>query len=309
MTPLPPPSAGTAGSAPRPLAAATPPGAAPQEFHYRLRRGAAGHFPGAHRSPRGDSGMEFRAHVPLADAPDPRRLDLQASLRDPQGGWWVRVHAQRMAVPVVMVADLSASMAFQGRHSRRETLAIFTESLAWSAHRHGDAFSFIGADQGLPLAWQQPASRQRGAGLALGRRLRLHGFDGPGSRGADGLLQAHRQLRRERSLVFLVSDFHWPEGLLPRVMASLAGHDVVPVVLWDRSEFELPLQNGLAWLQDSETGQQRLLWVRPALRQRWADRLAAARRALEEQLRPWQVRPLFLLDGPDAQAVTAYFHG
>ena len=60
-------------------AAATTPAA----FHYRLNLPASGHFPGAHRSPRGDTGMEFRTHVPLQQANDARRLDIHASLRDP----------------------------------------------------------------------------------------------------------------------------------------------------------------------------------------------------------------------------------
>jgi len=130
----------------------------PREVHYRLRQGAAGSFPGAHRSPRGDTGQEFRAHVPLVNARDPRRLDIHASLRDPFGQWWVRVHAQRMAVPVVMIADLSSSMAFTGSQRRPEVLADVAQSLAWSASKAGDAFSFIGAHGHLPPAWLLPAA-------------------------------------------------------------------------------------------------------------------------------------------------------
>ena len=57
----------------------------PEEFHYRIDAPARGHFPGHHRSRRGESGFEFRSHALLVDAPDPRRLDLHASLRDPFG--------------------------------------------------------------------------------------------------------------------------------------------------------------------------------------------------------------------------------
>ena len=112
----------------------------------------------------------------------------------------------------------------------------------------------------------------------------------------------------QRSLVFVVSDFHWPDDLLAAMMGGLAGHEVVPVVLWDRSEFQLPERNGLAWLADSEGAGHRLVWLRPALRQRWVNRLDDARHALEETLQRWRVRPLYLLDGFDADAVTAYFH-
>ena len=56
-----------------------------RELHYRIGSAALGHFPGHHRSPRGNSGFEFRGHARLFDAPDARRIDLHASLRDPFG--------------------------------------------------------------------------------------------------------------------------------------------------------------------------------------------------------------------------------
>jgi uncharacterized protein (DUF58 family) len=104
------------------------PAASLREIVYRLRQDAGGHFPGAHRSRQGDCGMEFRSHRSLAAGGDPRRLDVQASLRDPLGGWWARLYAQRSAVPVVLVADLSASMGFVGRQARGQVLADFTDS-------------------------------------------------------------------------------------------------------------------------------------------------------------------------------------
>ena len=88
-----------------------------QELHYRIGLPALGHFPGHHRSSRGGGGFEFRGHAALLDAPDVRRLDLHASLRDPFGNWVVRVCSQRKAIPVAMVADLSASLGLTaGRH-------------------------------------------------------------------------------------------------------------------------------------------------------------------------------------------------
>ena len=111
------------------------------ELHYRVGRPVLGHFPGHHRSPRGDSGFEFRGHASLLDAPDPRRLDLHASLRDPFGQWRVRVHSQRKSIPVLVVADVSASMGFRGRHAKLDVVADFTESLAWSAWRTACACS------------------------------------------------------------------------------------------------------------------------------------------------------------------------
>src|SRR5688572_16111411 len=143
-----------------------------RELHYRIAGKASGLFPGAHRSRSGDGGFEFRGHAALHDAPDARRLDLHASLRDPFGGWIVRLSSERRAIPVTVVADLSASMGFEGPVRKLDVLADFTVCLAWSAARIGDSFGFVGCDERIRHELLLPQTRRRGAGLALARTVR-----------------------------------------------------------------------------------------------------------------------------------------
>jgi uncharacterized protein (DUF58 family) len=213
------------------------------ELHYRIAGAVRGSFPGHHRSTSGDSGFEFRGHLPLADAPDARRLDLHASLRDPFGGWIVRVHSQRQSIPVTVIADLSASMGFEGVQRKLDVLGDFVESLAWSAWRTGDSFGFVGCDDSVRNELAVPQTRTRGAGTLLARQLRALR---PAGRSALGLLEAHHYLPRRRALVFLVSDFHLPLPDVDAVLASLSHHDLVPVVLWQPVEFALGVAHGLA---------------------------------------------------------------
>lgn len=289
-----------------PSAEAAPPPV--RELHYRIATSALGHFPGHHRSHRGTSGLEFRGHTSLLNAPDPRRLDLHASLRDPfngAGNWLVRVYNQRLSVPVLMLADLSASMGFDGQRRKLDVLADFTDSLAWSAWRTGDAFGFIGCDTAVRADWLQPPSRARGGGADIARRLRHWQPDGASAR---GLLDAHRHLGRQRALLFLVSDFHLPLPDIARLLEQLSTHELVPVVLWDPLEFALGERPGLAWLRDPESGQRRLVWWRPALRARWQASHDARRAALLQLFRQRRLRPLFIEQGFDADAVTRHFH-
>lgn len=275
------------------------------EIHYRARLPAAGNFPGHHRSQRGESGFEFRSHALLHDAPDARRLDLHASLRDPFGHWLVRVYSQRKAMPVVMVVDVSASMAFAVQQRKLDLVADFTESLAWSAWRTGDSFGFVGCDSQVRADLSLPPTRARGAGAPLAAALRALQ---PQGRSASGLLQAAQHLGRRRALVFLVSDFHLPLAQIDGLLDSLAVHEVVPVVVWDPQEFTLPTRRG--WLQvvDPESGHRRLVWWRPALRERWQASLTARRQALLEVFRHHALKPLFLEGRFDADAVTRHFH-
>jgi hypothetical protein len=184
-------------------------------------------------------------------------------------------------------------------------VADFAESLAWSAWRNADSFGFIGCDTHViaPLLLPQTRARAAGGGLASTlRALRPQGRD------AQGLLQAHAHLGRQRALVFLLSDFHLPLALAAVVLDSLAAHDVVPVVVWDRREFGLGPVRGLAYVLDPETQRRRLVWWRPALRRRWSEAHAARREALLQLFRARRLVPLFIEGGFDADAVTRYFH-
>lgn len=275
-----------------------------RELHYRIAGAATGLFPGHHRSRSGDTGFEFRGHASLQDAPDVRRLDLHASLRDPFGGWIVRLHSERKSIPVALVADLSASMGFEGAPRKLDVLADFTESLAWSAWRTGDSFGFVGCDERVRTDLSQPQTRTRGAGVALARRLRALQ---PQGRSAASLRDAHRHLPRQRTLVFLVSDFHLPLAELDAVFDSLAAHDVVPVVLWQPVEFALGATRGLAQVREPESGAVRWLWWRPALRERWRAAHDERRDALLRTFRSRRLAPLFIEGAFDADAVTRHF--
>lgn len=275
-----------------------------REFHYRSHQPALGHFPGHHRSTRGDSGMEFRGHASLLDAPDPRRLDLHASLRNPFGGWSVRVYAQRRAVPVILLLDLSASMGFEGRRRKLDVVADFAESLAWSTWRTGDAFGVVACAETVLDDWLLPPTRSRGVGLPLAERLRRTEVS---ARSARGLLEAHRHLRRARSIVFLVSDFHWPAADLDAIFASLSNQQLTPVIVRDAAEADLGPGRGLAHAVDPETGERRLVAWRPSLRAAWARAHDAHREALTQACRRHRLRPIWIEEGFDADAVTRHF--
>ncbi|CAD5372135.1 conserved hypothetical protein [Rubrivivax sp. A210] len=280
-----------------------------KEAWYRVGGPVLGQTPGRHRSRRGDSGLEFRGHASLLDAPDPRRLDLHASLRDPFGDWRVRLNSQRRAVPVWVMADLSASMVYAGRRRKPEVLADLVDSLALSAWRSGDSFGFIGCDARVRPDWLQLPTRARGAGHGIARALRdWQGADADAG-SAQGLLQAWRWLGHRRGLVFLVSDFHLPLEMVRDVLASLSAHEVVPVVLWDAQEFELGPPRGLARVFDPESGRRRLVWWRPALRERWRQALLERREALLQLFAARRLSPLFIEEGYDADALTRHFLG
>ncbi len=276
-----------------------------KEFHYKIDWRANSHLPGYHRSTQSGGGLEFRGNVPLLASPDPRRLDIRASLSDPFEQWFVRSFRQRSQVPVYLIADLSASLGFFGERRKMDVLADFTESVAYSVYRTGDRFAFMGCDEVIRVDFVLPPTHALGPGSEIAQRLRAFV---PTGTSASGLLDVGRNLTTRRSLIFFVSDFHCDQQLLASVMESLSAHRVCPIVLWDRAEFEHLPRFGLVLVRDSESGRKRTLLLRPSFQQRVREAFAARRSWLTGFFSGYHTQPLFFEDGFNAEAVTQYFY-
>ena len=216
----------------------------------------------------------------------------------------MRVYTQRSAVPVFLIADLSASMGFEGYSRKLDVLADFAVSLGYSAYRTGDPFAFIGCDTGIMPDFFQPLTRAKMAAQRLAVRLRDFQPQAPSAR---GMLEAPTLIDRTRSLVFLCSDFHFPQAMTGRILSKLAYHRLVPIVLWDSIELTVPA-TGIATVQDRETGRRRTLLLHHWYRQRVRKAFAERRHLLVDYFLTFGLSPLFILDRFDAGDVTRYFY-
>ncbi|MBU0601080.1 MAG: MxaS protein [Gammaproteobacteria bacterium] len=275
-----------------------------QEFHYRLPYRASGQRPGSHPGTSLGSGQEFVSHMSLYDRPDPRRLDLRASVRSTTGDWLVRVNRQRVGVAVQLLVDVSASMNFGAQRSKLQVSADFVASLGHSAFRIGDALGMLAFDHRERPDLCMPATLSRGLGGVMADSLR--GCDTTAG-GIEGLEEAVMQLTGREALVFLVSDFHWPLDRLGAVLDLLSHTFVVPVVVWDPAEIEPPPHDAVAPLRDAESGVRRTLFLRPKLRAQWREGVAARRAELDAFFSARDLRAFYIHGAFDAEAMSQYF--
>ena len=273
----------------------------------------------------------------LYDRPDPRRLDLRASLRGLNDDWLVRVNRQRAGASVRAIVDVSASMFFGSRLPKLHVVADFVEALGLSAFRVGDAVGMMAFDATERTDLFVPARLSRGMGSLMGAALRevsdlgVSGEGGAprvragGPSGAshapdalspsapsrshltDGLEDAASRLAGQQGLVFLVSDFHWPLERLEVALDLMAHAGVVPVVVWDPAETQPPARNALASLRDAESGARRTLWLRPKLRKDWERAVEQRRAEIDSFFATHAIRPFYIEGAFDADALSRYF--
>jgi uncharacterized protein (DUF58 family) len=275
----------------------------PQPLPYRLRWRPGDAFIGAHPG-RGDgTGGVFQRHVPLLRHPDPRRIDLRATFRDPMQELHVRQFAKRSAIAVVAIVDLSGSMGFESRVERMHVVAEFCATVAVSARRMGDRFGLIGCDAAVRDDVFMPPMRHQGLETEVFDRL-VRAV--PRGASAGGLIAAADRLPARRCLVFVVSDFLMPFPQVDQLLGALWRHDVVPVVVRDRGEEQDLPAWGLIELRDLETGHRRLAVMRPSLREAWRRAGAERRTGLDRLFRQYGRAPFHLVDQLDPDALAEH---
>jgi uncharacterized protein (DUF58 family) len=276
-----------------------------KEFSYHISWRSTSRRPGRHRSNQRGMGMEFRGHTTLLAYPDPRRIDVRQTIRDPLEQIYVRIFNQKSATPVFVVCDLSGSMTYGSEQRKIAVAADIAQSVAQSATHNGDPVGFIGFDDIIREDWLCTLSARPHLTLEMAEKLKHYT---PEEVGSAGLIDTARLLPRERSLIFLVSDFHMPMHELEVALSLMLRHHIVPVVLWDSAEYSNLPAFGITSVTDPETGAKRTLFLRESYRQRILDSFMVRKKAIEELFLRYDMQPFFVENSFDADLLTDYFH-
>jgi len=276
-----------------------------KEFSYHIGWRSRGRHAGRHVSTQRGMGMEFRGHTTLLSYPDPRRIDIRQTIRDPLEQVYVRVFNQKSASPVFAIVDLSGSMSFGKKQSKVALASEIASSIAVSATHNSDSFGLIGFDDIVREDWVCTSAFKPHHALEVVEKL--HSYT-PESVGSAGIQALNQHLPRERSLVFLISDFHMPLEALENGLSLLMQHHVVPVVLWDSSEYKSLPEFGITSVTDCESGEKRVLFLRKDMRSQIIASFEARRAAIEALFMKYNMPPFFVEGAFDADALTEYFH-
>jgi uncharacterized protein (DUF58 family) len=222
---------------------------------------------------------------------DVRHIDwnVTARLQHPH----VRVFTEDREMAAWFLLDLSPSVNFgSGEQRKSEVLLQFTAVLARLISRHGNRVgALVYGQRGLPrIDAVLPARGGRNHVLRLMQLLlqppapEARSKPGEGATRLGDLLRGATLSVRQRSTVFVVSDFISQPGWEQPLGELARRHDVVAVRLVDPLELELP-DLGLIPIRDAETGEQLMVDTHDkGFRQRFA-RIAAQREAqLRESL-------------------------
>ncbi len=273
-------------------------------FYYQIPwKSSSIHF-GEHRGTQRGLGFEFKGNVPLIDYPDARRVDLRQTLRDPYEQVQVKLFNQDNTTPIFAVCDLSSSMQYKGQGRKLDLAKEIAASIAYSAFEKSDVFSFIAynnhviEDLTLSLSHHVHQSFEVIEQLGEYKKMRV---------GSEGILEVPEYLSQNRGLVFWISDFHMPIPMIEQALNAMSAHQVIPIVLWDDHEYKKLPKFGFGNMIDPETGLNRTIFFREAVRAQFEEAFAERKQALEALFTRFDSQAIYISGKYDPDVMSHYF--
>jgi uncharacterized protein (DUF58 family) len=219
-------------------------------------------------------GLAFREVRKYQPGDDVRTIDWNVSAR--MDDTYVKVFVEEREMTVMLVVDLSASEQFGTQRASKMRLAAEVAALcAFSAIKHNDRVGLILSTDVV----EKIVPPKKGQKHVLRVVREILGAT-PEHTGTDlkVALETLYRVARRRSVAFVLSDF-FTSGFERTLSLAAARHDVIPLVLVDPRDEELP-DVGLASFQDLETDE--VVWTDTGdakVRAHYAARMRAHRTA------------------------------
>lgn len=243
-----------------------------RKIEITTNRLATEQLAGSYTSVFKGQGLAFREVREYQPGDDIRTIDWNVSAR--MDSTHVKVFVEEREMTMMLAVDLSASQRFGTHTSSKSRLAAEVAALcAFSAIKHNDRVGLIlTTDQVEKLV---PAKKGQKHVMRVVREIlgRVPERSGTDLRVA---LETLVSVARRRSVAFLLSDF-FTSGYDRALSLAAARHDVIPVMLVDPRDEELP-DVGLSSFEDFETGDSVIVDTSsPSVRAHYAKQMRALR--------------------------------
>jgi uncharacterized protein (DUF58 family) len=194
-------------------------------------------------------GLAFSEVREYQPGDDVRSIDWNVSAR--MNNAYVKVFVEEREMTVMLVVDLSHSLHFGTRVANKARLAAEVAALcAFSAIKHNDRVGLIlSTDQIEKIV---PPKKGQKHVMRVVREILGAEPERPGT-DLKVALETLYHVARRRSVAFVISDF-FATGHERALSLASARHDVIPVMLVDPRDQELP-DVGLAAFEDLESGE------------------------------------------------------
>lgn len=256
-----------------------------RRIEITTRRLANAQLAGNYTSVVKGQGLAFREVRPYQPGDDVRTIDWNVSARMDET--YVKVFVEEREMTVMLVVDLSSSQLFGTQRSNESSLAASKAQVAamvagvcaFSAIHNNDRVGLIVATDRVEKII--PPKRGDKHVMRVVRDILEFRPRHPGT-DLNVALRALTQVAKRHAVSFVISDF-MTRGFERTLALASAKHDIIPVMLTDRRDDDLP-DVGLATFEDLESGEETVVDTSDPAVRAWYRKQVQRQRGEREQV-------------------------
>ena len=230
------------------------------QFTYSISWRSRNNSYGNNLSSKIGNDFEYSGSKNFNDHPDLTRIDIKNSITDPYENIYVKTYNLNNPINLVVLCDISSSM-FVSKNNDVMIKAL-SKIIAQSAIDQGDRFGMICFNDSIENNYL----------LEPGNNFQYINkwIDGiifnTNRNSSNGINKIDKYLPEEKSLVFLISDFHYSLKKIDRILGQLSNHHVIPIFISSEGEIKKMPNYGFRKFTDSELDLEHEVFLRPSVK-------------------------------------------
>ena len=204
--------------------------------------------------------FEYSGSKNFNDHPDLIHIDIKNSITDPFENIYVKTYNLNNPINLISLCDISSSVFVNNKNNA--LVKNLSKIIARSAIGQGDKFSMLCYNDYIKNNY------------ALGPENNLQFIDqwidkiklNLDKSSSDGIKKINKYLPEEKSLIFWISDFHYPLDKINSILNQLSNHHVIPVFISSESEINSLPRYGFRKFIDSELNLEQEIFLRPSIK-------------------------------------------
>ncbi len=220
----------------------------------RLRKRSPYVWHGHHASQGQGAGLDFDQIKEYQPGEPIRKINWAATARLGSQTPLVNVYHEEKTTTVMLLVDLSASMNFGSKRlTKRELTAEISASLVYSALASRDRIGLLGFGSDVMVYF--PPRKEPAYQRAIPEYILTYSSH-PGEVNFRAVADYLQQVLKQTALVFVLSDFLADDTVDLQVALSQLRrrHDIIPLLITDPLERDLPVGQARLLTHDMETG-------------------------------------------------------
>lgn len=286
-----------------------------RQIEIRSNRLVSEVFAGSYHSAFKGQGIDFEEVREYQPGDEVRTIDWNVTAKT--GAPFVKKYREERELTILLAVDISKSTNYgSSTNSKREKLAELSALLAFSANQNGDKIGLLLFSDKIEL-YLPPTKGQKHV-LRILREVLFRTAVGHSTNHSEAV-RIINQVTRRRAVIFLLSDFIFPQNLANEQESSLTTllqqlsytrlrHDIICGRIYDSKERNLP-NVGLLELEDSESGE--TLTIDTAddqIKQIYHDSYARMEKAFSRELQKRGIDEfIFSTDGDFSRELYSFF--